>query len=490
MTDLEVRETHASWLLLTPTHVYKVKKPVRFDFMDLSAPATRRRMCEAETELNRRLAPDVYEGVGWFEEPGGRREPVVVMRRLPADRSLAELVRADDPFLEWHVASVASTLAAFHAGARSDDRVRGWATGEAVRQLWEDNLAGLMRTAAGIVDPPTLEVAARLAGDYISGRQALFESRIADDRIVDGHGDLLCDDVFCLDDGPRLLDCLEFSERLRAVDILLDAASLAADMERLGRPDLAALWLEEHARSTGDDWPASLAHFYVAYRALVRAEVAAIRAGAAGGASRAAGPVADADEARLLVAIALDHLREGAVRLVMIGGLPGAGKSTLAAALSEATGWPVISTDIVRKRLAGLDPEEPAGGAFGTGIYSPELSAAVYAELISEADILLSGGRSVILDGSWVRRCWRDAAFDTAAHRRAAVVPILCRVPTPVANERLRRRSEQPATSDATPGIRASMADLLEPWDDALEFDTSRPLEELVGDALDLAQLP
>lgn len=489
MRDLAIRETHASWLLLTPSHVYKVKKPVHFDFMDLTDPATRRRLCEAETELNRRLAPDVYEGVGWFEEPGGRREPVVVMRRLPAERCLAELVGLDDPFVEWHVASVAATLAAFHARARTDDQVRAWGRAEAIARLWEDNLSGLARTSAGIIDPYAVEAAGRLAGDYIAGREPLFASRILDDRVVDGHGDLLCDDVFCLDDGPRILDCLEFSERLRAVDMLLDAASLAADLERLGRPDLAALWLEEHARSTGDDWPASLAHFYVAYRALVRAKVACIRAGAA---SRVpSGPaVADADEARRLVAMALDHLREGAVRMVLVGGLPGSGKSTLADGLSEATGWPVISTDIVRKRLAGLDPYEPAGAAFGAGIHSPQMTAAVYAEMITEADTLLGRGRSVILDGSWLRRCWRDAALEMAARRRAAVVPILCHVPSSVAADRIRRRAGGATASDATPAIRESMADMLEPWDDAVEFDASQPVEDLVEVALELAELP
>lgn len=473
-----------SLLFFTADKVFKVKKPVRLDFLDLSEPAQRRLACEAETELNRRLAPDVYEGVGWFEEPGGRREPVVVMRRLPADRGLGALVRADDPFVEWHVASVAATLAAFHARARSDERVRGCATVEAIGRLWEDNLTGLVRSSAGIIDPYALELAARLAGDYLAGRGRLFESRILDDRIVDGHGDLLCDDVFCLDDGPRILDCLKFSDRLRAVDTLLDAAALAADLERLGRPDLAALWLEEHARSSGDEWPVSLAHFYVAYRALVRAKIAFIRA------STTSPSGADAEEGRGLVAMALDHLREGAVRVVLIGGLPGSGKSKLAGRLSEATGWPVLSTDVVRKRLAGLDPEEPAGGAFGAGIYTPEVTASVYTELINEADGLLGSGRSVILDGSWVRQCWRDAAVTMAARRRAAVVPILCEASPALADDRIRRRPAGRATSDATPGIRLALADALEPWEDAVVFDTAQPPEDLVEAAMELAQLP
>lgn len=480
VAGLDLQETHTSWLLLTAGRVYKVKKPVRYELVDLRTAAARWRVCRAEVELNRRLAPDVYEGVGRFSLPDGTEEPVVVMRRLAAGRNLARLVRAGSPDLGRDLAAVAATLAGFHLRARTGGPVSVAGRPDRVLAMWDANVAGLLERADGVLDRAPVDSAAALGRLYLSGRAPLLDARVGAGRIVDGHGDLLCDDVFCLDDGPRLLDCLEFDESLRCLDMRHDAAALAADLERLGRPDAAAAFLAEHARATLDAGPDSLDHFYVAHRALVRAKVACIRARAG---ARSPGPATAAAEAAAeaagLVAIALDHARRATVRMVLVGGLPGSGKSSLAAALSRRTGWPVVGTDDIRKRMAGIDPSAPAGAAFGAGIYTPDVTAAVYAELISEAEELAGMGRSVILDGSWIRRCWRDAAATAAEQTRAVLVELLCEVPDPVATARIRRRAAAPAASDATPATRRSMAGLLEPWPDALVVDTTGPLDEV-----------
>ncbi len=161
-----------------------------------------------------------------------------------------------------------------------------------------------------------------LARRFLAGREPLFDRRVAGGRIIDGHGDLLADDIYCLADGPRVLDCLDFDDRLRWLDGLDDAAFLAMDLERLGAPDLARHFTDWYAEYSGDPAPASLRHHYVAYRALVRAKIARIRA--------AQDEPAAGCEAQQLADIALRHLRAGAVTLVLVGGLPGTGKSTLA----------------------------------------------------------------------------------------------------------------------------------------------------------------
>ena len=162
----------------------------------------------------------------------------------------------------------------------------------------------------------------RLVDAYLSGRAALFAARIDGGHVVDGHADLLADDIFCLPDGPALLDCLEFDDRLRYVDVIDDAAFLAMDLEYLGRPDLAEFFLDRYRELSGDDAPDSLRHFYVAYRAVVRAKVDCVRL-------TQGHPEAAADAQRHL-AIAAEHLSRGAVRLVVVGGAPATGKTTVA----------------------------------------------------------------------------------------------------------------------------------------------------------------
>ena len=164
-----------------------------------------------------------------------------------------------------------------------------------------------------------IDAAQRLTDRFLAGRAELLSARMSAGRIVDGHGDLLADDIFCLDDGPRILDCLEFDDRLRWLDGLDDAAFLAMDLERLGEPALAEQFTRWYLEFSGDPAPTALRHHYVAYRAFVRAKVACIQAGQ--------GEPHAAAQARQLTAMTLRHLRAGAVTLVLIGGLPATGKS-------------------------------------------------------------------------------------------------------------------------------------------------------------------
>src|SRR5207248_5092618 len=168
--------------------------------------------------------------------------------------------------------------------------------------------------------------------------------RIALGAVRDGHGDLQAEDIFCLDDGPRILDCIEFDDRLRHVDVLADVAFLAMDLERLGAPEAAATFLARYREFARESYPPSLAHHYIAARAHVRCKVACLR--------HRQGDDGGADAARGLLDLTARHLEAARVRLVLVGGLPGTGKSTVAAALADATGWVVLRSDEVRKDVA------------------------------------------------------------------------------------------------------------------------------------------
>ncbi len=272
----ELVETHISQLAFVDGMVHKRKKAVRFPFVDLSSAERRAAVCEREVRLNRRFSQDVYVGVeDVVDDDGHVVDCAVLMREMPADRRMSTLI-------ELHVDvrrcldAVARVLADCHSAADRSSAIAAVATPVALGQLWRENLDELDQLSHTPLNAAVLQDVASLADEYIRGRASLLAERIGKGRIVDGHGDLLPDDIFCLDDGPRILDCLEFDDRLRWGDVLYDVCFLAMDLERLGRRDLAAEFLASYRRYSAENHPRSLEHHYVAYRALVRAKVSCL----------------------------------------------------------------------------------------------------------------------------------------------------------------------------------------------------------------------
>lgn len=469
-----VCETHTATLFFLGDRAYKVKKPVDLGFLDYTTLAARRAACEREVDLNRRFAPDVYVGLGEFRSPDAEApEPLVVMRRMPEDRRLSRLVR-EGAAVDDVLRTVARHLAAWHAVAPRGPDVDEEGRRDSLSARWEASFAEVRALAADVSGPECGTEAEQLVRRYLAGRRRLFDARIAQGRVVDGHGDLLAEDIFCLDDGPRVLDCLEFDDRLRRLDGLDDAACLAMDLERLGAPQAAAYFLARYCEYSGDPAPPSLWHHYVAYRAFVRAKVSMIQA-------RQGAPGAEADSRRL-AAMELRHLRASAVCLVLVGGLPGSGKSTLSGALADRLGVTLLSSDRIRKELAGIPAGQSAAAGYGEGLYTSEWTARTYAALLDRAAVLLSLGESVVLDATWSDAGQREAAVRTAERAAADLVALHCRVPDDVSAARLSTRS--PGVSDAGPDIARAMAAGEAPWPEAVPVDTSGALESAVERAL------
>jgi aminoglycoside phosphotransferase family enzyme/predicted kinase len=470
----EIHETHAGVVTLIGDRAYKVKKPVDLGFCDFTSLAERERFCRREVELNRRLAPDAYLGVAELNLPDGHStEPVIVMRRMPASSRLSGLaqqrrVESSDIHL------IVRQLADFHDRCDRGPQIDAEATASAVQARWAGNFAELRTITDSPLSPQLVSSIEDAATRYTRGRAALFASRIAAGHIVDGHGDLLADDIFLLPEGPQILDCLEFDDRLRHLDRIDDIAFLTMDLERLGTTELAWSLLHEYRRLTGDDAPPSLVHHYQAYRALVRAKVACLRA--------KQGKEAALETAQQLGQLCLHHLAEGTVRIVLVGGLPGSGKTTLAHAIAVDLDADVISTDRVRKELAGLRPDTPAPAEFGAGLYEPALIQRTNTEVMDRAAALASQGRSVVLDGSWTSHTIREQAFEVAERTSSVVVPLRCVAPAGIAAARIARRR---GPSDATAEIAEAMRQHADPWFDAYPVDTGGELAEAHKHAVD-----
>ncbi|MDZ4828226.1 MAG: AAA family ATPase [Actinomycetota bacterium] len=472
----DVAETHASVVFFMGDRAYKVKKPVALGFLDFTTREAREAVCRREVELNRRLSPDVYLGVSdVLDVDGAVCDHLVVMRRMPADRRLGTLVR-NRVATEEQIDAIARVLAAFHAGADGGAHIDTSATVEAVRANWSQSFAQMQRFTGTVLPEAAAERVETLALRYLAGRGELFARRIAEGRIRDGHGDLLADDIFVLDDGPRILDCIEFNDRFRYGDVLNDVAFLAMDLEFSGAPELARHLLDRWAELTAETHPASLAHHYVAYRAHVRSKVACLRADQ--------GDAFAADDAARHLVLALEHLERGRVALVVVGGLPGTGKSTLAEGFGAELGWLVLRSDAVRKELAGITSETPAAADYRGGIYSADATERTYAELLRRARRALELGESVVIDASWTSAHQRAEAAQIASATDSELFELRCTVPDDVAAYRMRTRT-RPFGSDATPTIAAAMAVAADPWPSAHSVDTDRPSAAVLADGLE-----
>lgn len=467
MEPASVTETHISVLFSYGDKVVKVRKPVRFGFLDFTDLAARARDCEREVTLNRRLAPDVYLGTAELHMGGRTVEHAVVMRRLPTERNLARLAESGTG-LDPELRDVARVLARFHAGADRSPAISAAASADALRRRWEADVAEVAPFVGSLVEPELHRRTVDLARGYVAGRAELFDERIAEGRVCDGHGDLQAADVFCLDDGPRILDCLEFDDRLRHGDVLADLAFLAMDLERLGRPEAAARLLEDYREESGTSFPPSLAHFYVASRAHVRMLVACLRA------EQATDDGTGAVEP--LLRLAHRHLRHGQVQLVLVGGSPGTGKSTVAGGLAALPGTVVLSTDEVRRqRTRGPGPDD--ADLLTGDRYSPAAREAVYDAVLEQAGRHLRRGRSVVLDGSWSEAAMRRRASTLADDTWSNLVEIRCWCPETVARDRVvSRLREGGDASEATAEVAEAMARSFEPWPSAELLDTSGPL--------------
>ncbi len=248
---VQIRETHTSVVFFVGDRVHKMKKPLDLGFLDNRTRAARESVCHREVDLNRRLAPDVYLGVADVHGPDGQVcEHLVEMRRLPDERRLAALVARGES-IDTVVDSVARQVAGLHAASPRDPAIDRCASIGFLTDLWRQSLDHLERLPVGIDAAGLLARIRNSANRYLEGRAPLFAARIDEGRAVDGHGDMLADDIFCLDDGPRIIDCLEFDDELRYGDGALDIAFLAMDLERLGDRAGAHRLLRAYAEFSG-----------------------------------------------------------------------------------------------------------------------------------------------------------------------------------------------------------------------------------------------
>ncbi len=428
------KETHISHVFLAGGLVYKIKKAVRFPFLDFSTLQRRRHFLTAELRLNRRLAPEMYLGVvpifrndrGWTLEGGGKpAEYALLMRRLPVERMLDSLLGRREATVVM-MEQLADRIAAFHARA---ERVKAPPEEHrrAARSDWDKNLDELepLMDDAGRDD---LRAVAEHGREFLEKNAGLIARRAGGGWIRDVHGDLHAEHVCFAAEGIQIFDCIEFSDELRQCDLASEIAFLLMDLAVRGGEALVGPFLHRYLRNVSDaDMPALLP-FYECYRALIRAKVHALRTGDW-----------NPEAARYFDFALRFQWRRFGPFLLLASGFTGSGKSTLARALAARIGAPVINSDEVRKSLAGTRGREVVG--WSQGIYSRAMTGRTYDEMAREAEALLEANRCVIVDATFGQREQRAKFIHLAQRRDVPLLIVRCISSDAVSAERLRARA-------------------------------------------------
>ncbi len=423
-------KTHISWIFLTDSHAYKVKKPVDFGFLNFSTIDRRRFYCNEEVRLNRRLCPDMYEGVvelretptgAAFHGDGPVIDHAVKMKRLPADRILARLVEKGE-ISSGDMAGVARTIADFHHNALTSPAISEYGNLDRIMFNWQENFEQMVPFQGTTLSAEEREVIRTWVASFAEDNAALFASRVADGFIRECDGDIHLENICMIDHRVSIFDCIEFNERFRCCDTAADVAFLLMDLDFHGRHDLAGDVLTAYREASGDNGMMALVDFYKVYRAFVRGKVESFRLN--DGDIDPQGRESARDRAVRYFRLARGYIERRALRptLFITCGLMGSGKSSLAGQVAFELGIAGFNSDTVRKRLAGIRPDAPVTEAYAVGLYDRKTSDATYAELLRLAETELAAGRSVIIDASFSRREDRTRCAALAGRSAAAFV--------------------------------------------------------------------
>lgn len=470
VSEVALRETHISWVVLTGNFAYKIKKPVKFDFIDSSTLERRRTLCEEEVRLNRRLAPELYLDVVPITRTSGRIlvggdgpavEYAVRMRQFPASDELPDLLARRDvkaPEME----ALGESLASFHQTAAVAAPTQAPEKTEQMYQSVFDNLEQLLAHFEG-EHSAALNRVIDSTHDAAQTLASVFETRERDGFMRECHGDLHAANIVRWEGELIPFDCIEFDPRLRWIDVMNDVAFLVMDLTSHDRSDLALAFLSRYLEVTGDYEGVQLLPFYATYRALVRAKVDAL---AAEQVSTRAAEFQDRLQRRIRAAASWATPRQP--MLILMHGVSGSGKSWLSRKLVPELRAIRIRSDLERKRMAGIRPTQQAAAGVREGIYAPQFSHQTYTRLAECAETCLRAGFNVIVDAAFLEISNRELFRVLAKRLGVRRVIISCQAnPAELAERIVERSAARGDPSDATLSVLDTQLRELKPFEPA-----------------------
>lgn len=434
-TTVTLIQTHVSWIFLTDTFAYKIKKPVSFSFLDFSTPQQRQHYCEEEVRLNRRLCKDIYVGVVElkldgqrpnFCEQGNTIDYAVKMKRLPQNKMLDKML-ADGRLSLDIIKRIAIKIRRFHESADTSPAISHFGSLDTIKFNWMENFQQMAQFENNIISRHEHGLIQTWVNNFMESHADIFEQRLQLGHIRDCDGDIHLENI-CVDDDIYIFDCIEFNERFRYSDTIADLAFILMDLDVNSRRDLSDALLSAYYEGEIDTTLASIIRFYKIYRAFVRGKVLSFQC-------------IDPDISEIAKAEARHkalmyfrlirgyiELPKLPLTLFITTGLMGCGKSTLAKQLSFELGIAMYNSDIIRKELNEIPPGTRVWEEYGKGIYSKSQSEATYLQLAQLARLSLSSGRSTIIDASFRLNSDRKHFAEIARqfHAKFVILKIWC----------------------------------------------------------------
>jgi aminoglycoside phosphotransferase family enzyme/predicted kinase len=405
--SVRMLQTHISWVFLTGKFVYKVKKPVNFGFLDFTSLDKRKYYCEEELALNKRFSDELYESVVPITEDDQGRikingkgkviEYAVKMKELPQD-SIMRKKLTQNKITYSIIDKLALEIACFHESLPiNQEKAQIYGSLSNIKYNWDEHFLQTQSFIGRFLSKEKFDFIKHTAYEFIEKKEEIFNSRLKENKIKHCHGDLHSGNIFIYQDKIYLFDCIEFNPRFAYSDTCNDIAFLVMDLEFYNCKYLSEFFISKYLTYTKDYSLLKVLDFYKCYRAYVKGKVLGFQIEKEADKSLIEESCKYFDLAYLYAkSLSLP------LRLIVFMGLPGVGKTYLAYKLAERLNLAWFNTDLVRKDIVGMYPEEDASSEFKKGIYTKEMTERVYQELFNRAISYLNQGKSCIIDGSFI----------------------------------------------------------------------------------------
>lgn len=489
---LQQQDTHISKVFLTGEIVYKIKKAVNLGFLDFSTLKKRRHYCVREILLNRRLSHDIYldvvavtreNGTYTIGGTGEILEYAVRMRQLSESRSLLQLIEKGriDPS---DMAALGSRLARFYVTTSQSKSLRAGQGWKNLCDACEENFRHTRNLSGTLLDKNIWETVKGATRSFLKSRKGAFYQRFKEAKIRDCHGDLRTDHIYFTDQGIQIIDCIEFNDHLRHIDVINDLAFLLMDLDFLGKPGIGDCLLDEFIKGTHDTNGLNLLAFYKCYRAVVRCKVNCISLSS----RELKHPKREKIHMEALKYLDLAYhyaIQFSRPAVWVVCGMPATGKSTIAKAVSKALGIKVFRSDVVRKALFGLKPHQQDTTSAGKKCYSDSASSLTYGRLLLLTQQEIETGTSVIIDATYSKEKYRLDLISLVKEKGIRPLFIECSAQDRVIKERLVQRDFSPSVSDARIGDFETLKAGYEPFIESRDYlhmsvDTDVSLDPLI----------
>ena len=475
--SVQLLQTHISYVFLTGTFAYKVKKPVNFGFLDFSTLDKRKYFCEEELRLNRRLSPDMYIDVLPITQKDSNLQlngdGIIVdyalkMKEFPQEDIMTNMLQQAKISKET-IDHLCIILVNFYNQQEPSKEIKKYGELQSVKQNIDENFDQTKPMIGFTISKEIYCYIKTAATEFFKKNKKVFDQRITEEKIFDCHGDLHSGNIIIADEHIHIFDCIEFNDRFRFCDVASDIGFLSMDLDYLNFPYLSCYFIQKYVEKSHDINIYSVLNFYKSYRAFVRGKVYGfqlndphIEPEKKTNLVRAAQKYFDLS--RYYAGLFLLDLQTKNPLLFVVTGLSGTGKSTIARKIAVDYHATQINTDVVRKEIAGIDKFARHFDQFNTGLYDPKKIDDTYEKVINRAAGFLKKNKNVVIDATFQKKKYREMAYRVALKNHATLVKVQCVCSDDVVKKRLENRLKKKSISDGRWEIYLEQKKTFEPF--------------------------